>query len=120
MSDSITWRALHRCDDLIQARAVVTAIAAMEFDARIVGAAGPDEHVAGDAPEAEFPGPYVIEVPVEDWSTLKDALPEIIAEQEEFDRLTEDKSQAKTTSIKSALAIVLIVMLLYLLARLGG
>jgi hypothetical protein len=119
MSESITWRVLHQCSDLLEARAVVTALAAMDFDARIVGSPPANDELH-EADEAEFPGPYIIEVPAEDWPQLKEALPEIIAEQKEFDLLTDRDAQIKTASFKAVIAVALIVMLIFLLSQLGN
>ena len=71
-----SWLELHRCEDLLEARAVATSIAAMEFEARLYEDGGPD---------------YIIEVRGADWADLADVLPEIIDEQQEFDRRLEQR-----------------------------
>ena len=78
------WRELYRCKDLLQARAVATSIAGMEFDVRM-RAVG--DHALDDLELDEHPmdGPFVIEVRPLDWTHLVDVLTEIIAEQAEFD-----------------------------------
>ncbi len=67
------WRELYRSQDLLEARAVATSIAAMEFDACLCTE---DDERAG----------YVIRVRLADWPDLADVLPEILDEQQEFDR----------------------------------
>ncbi len=76
-----TWHELYRCEDLLGARAVATSIAAMEFDARLCA--------CGDH-RTEQPL-FVIEVRLADWADLADVLPEIIDEQQEFDRRLEQR-----------------------------
>jgi hypothetical protein len=81
-----TWLELFRSDDLLQARAVATCVAAMEFDVRLISAAAIRSGTAsGSDLEDDFPGPYVIEVPAEDIRDLASVLREIIEEQREFD-----------------------------------
>lgn len=105
-ADAYRWRELYRCENLLQARAVATSIAAMEFDVRLT-TLGPlelehennvdkphsstssaaDESLA-DVPD-DLPGPYVVEVPELHWPDLAEVLSEIIAEQAEFDEWLE-------------------------------
>jgi hypothetical protein len=77
------WRELYRCEDLLQARAVATSIAGMEFEVRMRGAGelAPDDLELDE----QASGPFIIEVRPLDWTHLVDVLTEIIAEQEEFD-----------------------------------
>ena len=79
-----SWRELCRFNDPLLARAVATAIEAMEFD--VVLRTGDDPRGIDGAPR---PGrtPYVVEVGAADWGDLTDVLQEIIDEQQEFDRL---------------------------------
>ena len=60
MSNTQAWRTLHVCEDLKQARAIVTSIAAMEFDARLRDAG---TGLIVEVSESECDGPLVIEVP---------------------------------------------------------
>jgi hypothetical protein len=78
------WRELCRFNDPLMARAVATAIEAMEFD--VLLRVGDDPCGIDGAPR---PGraPYVVEVGAADWSDLADVLQEIIDEQQEFDRM---------------------------------
>lgn len=88
----------------MEARAVLTTVAAMEFDARLVGRARPGEEdepheetaeavdrpwSAGWAARAERPEPgdppYVVEVPAADRAELAEVLDVILEEQAEFD-----------------------------------
>lgn len=91
MADLCPWRELYRCDDLVQARAVATSIAAMEFDVRLHApqAKSVDDEPGEDVVEFNCPGPYVIEVPEEHWPDLAEVLRDIIAEQAEFDERIE-------------------------------
>ncbi len=82
------WRELHRCEDLFEARAVATSIAAMEFEARL--------HEGGGAY-------YIIEVRGADWADLADVLPEIIDEQQEFDRRLE---QSRTGRVHPRMIVI--------------
>ncbi len=75
-----SWRELHRCEDLLEARAVATSIAAMEFEARMYEDGGTY---------------YVIDVRGADWHDLADVLPEIIDEQREFDRRLEQSRASR-------------------------
>jgi hypothetical protein len=79
-----SWRELCRFDDPFLARAVATALEAMEFE--VVLRAGDDPRGIDGAPR---PGraPYVLEVVASDWGDLADVLEEIIDEQQEFDRM---------------------------------
>ncbi len=87
------WRELYRSQDLLEARAVATSIAAMEFDACLC------------AEDDERPG-YVIRVRLDDWPDLADVLPEILHEQQEFDRRLEQRK-----AVPNRRRIVLIVTL---------
>jgi hypothetical protein len=96
--DLRTWRELYRCNDLRQARAVATCIAAMEFDVRLHSASS-IRRGDGLDDDAEFRGPFVIEVPVEHWPDLAGVLVEIIQEQREFDEWIELRSQRRQLKI---------------------
>ena len=78
-----SWRELCRFNDPLLARAVATALEAMEFD--VLFRAGEDPRGIDGAPR---PGraPYVVQVVASDWCDLADVLQEIIDEQQEFDR----------------------------------
>ncbi len=80
MRTATDWRELCRFDDLLQARAVATSVAAMEFDVRLCAAADP----AREDDDAGRP-PYVVEVVHTDWPDLAEVLDQIIDEQQEFD-----------------------------------
>ncbi len=80
MGTATDWRELCRFDDLLQARAVATSVAAMEFDVRLCAAAAP----AREDDDAGRP-PYVVEVVHTDWPDLAEVLDQIIDEQQEFD-----------------------------------
>jgi len=58
--NSSPWRELYRCDDLRQARAVATCVAAMEFDVRLCSAAPETDHDGDDvvtrSPGMAMPG----------------------------------------------------------------
>ena len=82
MRTATDWRELCRFDDLLQARAVATSVAAMEFDVRLCAAADP----AHEDDDAGRP-PYVVEVVHTDWPDLAEVLDEIVDEQVEFDRM---------------------------------
>jgi len=86
-----SWCELCRFDDLLQARAVTTSIASMEFEVRLcaVGSSArtdPDSH----------PGrpPFIVQVNLSDVRDLADVLDEIIEEQREFDRMLTRRSGA--------------------------
>jgi hypothetical protein len=82
MHDPADWRDLHWCEDLVQARTIATAIAAMEFDVRVRNAA--TALPVGDD-EEDWGGGYVVETRAADWPDLAGVLDEIIEEQREFD-----------------------------------
>ncbi|MDY7109180.1 MAG: hypothetical protein SYC29_11150 [Planctomycetota bacterium] len=86
MSDPAAWRDLHWCEDLVQARTIATAIAAMEYEVRVrnVATARP---VGED--EEDWGGGYVVETRAADWPDLAGVLEEIIDEQREFDAALE-------------------------------
>lgn len=83
-----SWRELHRCEDLLEARAVATSIAAMEFEARLYEDGG---------------AYYIIEVRGADWADLADVLPEIIDEQREFDRRLE---QCRASRVRPRMIVI--------------
>ncbi len=83
-----SWRELHRCEDLLEARAVATSIAAMEFEARLYEGGG---------------AYYIVEVRGADWADLADVLPEIIDEQQEFDRRLE---QSRTGRVHPRMIVI--------------
>ena len=72
-----SWRELCRFDDPLLARAVATAIEAMEFDVVLRGADSPP--AAQDAAQPGRP-PYVVQVVASEWGDLADVLEEIIDE----------------------------------------
>jgi hypothetical protein len=79
-----SWRELCRFDDPMLARAVATALEAMEFDVHLRGAG----HPPGAEETADFGRPpYVVQVVASEWADLTDVLEEIIAEQQEFDHM---------------------------------
>lgn len=84
-----SWCELCRFDDLLQARAVTTSIAAMEFEVRLcaVGSSArsdPDTH----------PGrpPFIVQVDISHVRDLAAVLDEIIEEQQEFDLMLAQRS----------------------------
>ncbi len=84
-----SWCELCRFDDLFQARAVTTSIAAMEFEVRLCAfgssaRSDPDTH----------PGhpPFIVQVDVSHVCDLAEVLDEIIEEQREFDRMLAQRS----------------------------
>ncbi len=84
-----SWCELCRFDDLLQARAVTTSIAAMEFEVRLcaVGSSArsdPDTH----------PGrpPFIVQVDISHVCDLAAVLDEIIEEQREFDLMLAQRS----------------------------
>jgi hypothetical protein len=79
-----SWRELCRFDDPLLAHAVATSIEAMEFDVLLRAAGGP----AGPQ-DAAHPGqpPYVVRVVASEWGDLAGVIDQIIAEQQEFDRM---------------------------------
>lgn len=119
MSEAAEWRELHRCDDLLQARAIATSIAAMEFDVRLMSAdddAEVDVAVEGGCGSgcgcasraAELPGPFIIQVPREHLNRLRDVLPDIIVEQQEFDESLEAR-HATSNQHRVMIALIIIV-----------
>ena len=84
-----SWCELCRFDDLLQARAVTTSIAAMEFEVRLcaVGSSTRSD------PETH-PGrpPFIVQVDISDVRDLADVLDEIIEEQREFDLMLAQRS----------------------------
>ncbi len=90
-----TWCELCRFDDLLQARAVTTSIASMEFEVRLcaVGSSArsdPDTH----------PGraPFIVQVDISHVRDLAEVLDEIIDEQREFDRMLSGRSRITRTA----------------------
>ena len=90
-----SWCELCRFDDLLQARAVTTSIASMEFEVRLcaVGSSArsdPDTH----------PGraPFIVQVDISDVRDLAEVLDEIIDEQREFDLLLARRSRVTRTA----------------------
>ena len=83
-----SWRELRRCEDRLEARAVATSVAAMEFEARLYEDGGPY---------------YIIEVRGADWADLADVLPEIIDEQREFDRRLE---QCRASRVRPRMIVI--------------
>lgn len=86
-----SWCELCRFDDLLQARAVTTSIASMEFEVRLCAAGSS----ARTDPETH-PGrpPFIVQVNLSDVRDLADVLDEIIDEQREFDRMLDQRSGA--------------------------
>jgi hypothetical protein len=101
MLESTPWRELHRSNDPLAARAVATAIAAMEFDVRTRGVDESDD----ESSDLESAGPFVIEVPSEHWFALADVLGEIIDEQREFDEALVRRADARRSRIVLVLGI---------------
>lgn len=117
MAESTPWRELYRTSDSQELLAIVTSIAAMEFQLRCVDANGtplqPED-------SAQQPGPFVIEVPAEDHAALLDVLQEIISEQDEFDeRLSSGGDWTFRRFVISVLAILgaVIVLMMSLMPR---
>ncbi len=79
-----------RFDDLLQARAVATSIASMEFDVRLCAFGSPSR-----SDDESHPGrpPYVVQVDNGDVRDLAGVLDEIIEEQREFDRMLADRGR---------------------------
>jgi uncharacterized membrane protein YcjF (UPF0283 family) len=104
------WRELHRCHGLLEARAIVTSIAAMEFDVRVRDATtGEIVSINENLPD----GTFIIETQVEHAPALADVLDQIIDEQVEFDA-TLDEVQRRTT--RWVRRVYLIILLLIALA----
>ena len=105
MLQSEDWRELYRTNDLSQARAVATAVGAMEFDVQL-RAVGRD--LSTD--DADSPGnpPYVVDVRSEDLDQLRPVLDQIIDEQREFDERLAAKSKRKLRHQRIVLALVLL------------
>ena len=82
MMAPIDWRELACFDDLSQARAVATAIAAMEFEVRLIDARGAEVRAEY---ELTYDGPFPLQVSAADRAALAEVIDEIIAEQAEFD-----------------------------------
>jgi hypothetical protein len=82
MNDQADWRDLHWCEDLIQARRIATAIAAMEFDVRVRNAA---TALPVQDNEEDWGGGYVVQARAADRPDLAGVLDQIIDEQQEFD-----------------------------------
>jgi len=81
-SPDADWRELACFDDLHQARAIATAIAAMEYEVRLIDARGGE--VRPDL-ELAYNAPYALQVPAAERAELADVIDEIVAEQMEFD-----------------------------------
>lgn len=90
-----SWCELCRFDDLLQARAVTTSIAAMEFDVRLCAVGSP----ARSDPDTH-PGrpPFIVQVDITDVRDLAEVLDEIIEEQREFDRMLTQRSRVARTA----------------------
>ena len=103
------WRELYRCDDLLQARAVATSIAGMEFDVRMraLGSQSLDDVELDDQ---VGDGPFVIEVRPLDWTHLVDVLAEIIDEQAEFDAQVVARRDQSVRRARVMLMTVAVVM----------
>ena len=115
MDEPITWRELYRTDDLLRARAVVTAIAAMEFDVRLATAEGAlADAMTDEQAAADFPGPYVVEVPQEHWTELSTSLNEIVDEQEEFDSRLEARQDERSFRLTSAFKLAAGVLAIFI------
>jgi hypothetical protein len=117
MSENEQWRELYRTDDLLRARAVATSIAAMEFEVHLIGADERDDQALTEEPQpapADFSGPFIIQVRHEDFSTLNDALDEIVREQEDFDVDVEAKKHPRA-SVGYVITVILVLVAVYLL-----
>lgn len=79
------WREIWRCDDLAEARAIATAIEAMEFPARLRSSSGLPVEPGGESGTA----PFVIDVDEASWPDLIEVVDEIAREQVDFDRSME-------------------------------
>jgi len=85
------WVELHREDGLADAMIVVTSVAAMEYDVRLVAADGrvinelPDEFAESHDGTERISGPFLVQVRAGDWPDLIDVLEPLIDEQREFD-----------------------------------
>jgi hypothetical protein len=109
-----SWRELCRFEDPLLAHAVATSIEAMEFDVLLRAAGGPfgREH----ATSAGRP-PYVVQVAASAWGDLVEVLEEIIAEQEEFDRmLMQRRTACRHSRIVTVIALTGAAELLLVLA----
>ncbi|MBT8486509.1 MAG: hypothetical protein HKO59_07305 [Phycisphaerales bacterium] len=82
MEHAESWCELCMCDDLAEARAVATTVAAMEFECRVLDASTGAEIEPG---VEAIDRPCVVEVHPEDRDALGDVLEEIRQEQSEFD-----------------------------------
>lgn len=88
------WRELYRTTDAREARTVLTAIAAMEFEVRCPTA----RHEGEGAEDLDFDlgdAPFVVEVRAEDWAGLRSVLESLLEEQVEFDRDYEARQARK-------------------------
>ena len=111
-----SWRELCRFDDLLQARAVATSIAAMEFEVRLCASEKRDRTDPADHPGEP---PYVVQVTPAQWQDLAEVLDQIIGEQQEFDRwLAEHRAAGRRIRVVSVICWAGAVELLVLLALL--
>ena len=113
MPETTPWRELHRTSDSQELLAIVTSIAAMEFETRCVDCAGRPVALS----ELDGPGPYIVQVPADDHAELLDVLDEIIAEQDEFDADLRRRTWTGRQVMVSCLCFVgIIIVLLMALA----
>jgi hypothetical protein len=125
MSSPGSWRELTRCDDLAEAGAIATSIAAMEFDVRIrdlgTGVVIGDEHHPGVGHDGGavdvVNGPCVIEARAEDWADLTDVLDQIVDEQGAFDAHLERRDDLARRARR--LFMLLMIIIVSVLAVLG-
>ena len=102
------WVELFRHRSLEQAMTVVTSVAAMEFDVRLIDDKGravtekPDELDANDRFDAlhlsRVRSPeYIVQVRCADWQDLDDILASLIEEQQEFDDRVAQRERVRST-----------------------
>ena len=110
------WVELCRHETCADAITIVTSVAAMEFDARVINERGrcvtltPD--CCGpsiDPPHDDRSGSYIVQVRVCDWRDLNDVLPDLIDEQEAFDRSFRNRETARLVIGVSAGVIGIVV-----------
>jgi hypothetical protein len=97
-----SWRDLYRSDDLHLVRTVATCLEAMAFETRIQTPGGPrpDRVVT----------PHVVQVSTEDWESLVEVLPELIAEQQEFDEFLRCWHQRSGRSERRLLVAMIVIV----------
>lgn len=86
MSSPPRWYELYRNNDALLARSVATSIASMAFDVRLLDRRGIEIEPGTEITDDVEP-PFAVLVLDADAATLVEVLPEIIAEQTDFDDL---------------------------------